>query len=93
MWIILNDWCGMACGVLTYFIVVFVYLGFIRIGVWDEYLEGQVSVYIHFVIFQTFCFMIFWSHFKCMTTQPGILPPNIEKLRYDRLPAHIKSMI
>lgn len=28
-----------------------------------------------------------------MTTQPGVLPPNIEKLRYERLPGHIKTFI
>lgn len=28
-----------------------------------------------------------------MTTQPGVLPINIEKLRYERLPSHIKTFI
>lgn len=28
-----------------------------------------------------------------MTTQPGVLPPNVEKLRFERLPKHIKTII
>lgn len=52
MWIILNDWCGIACGLLTYFIVIFVYLGFIRIGIWDMVMDGEEpKAAAHFVIF------------------------------------------
>jgi hypothetical protein len=74
MWLVTNDCCGLACALLTYVIVVTVYLGFVRVGIWEMLQEGDPKAYIHWFIFQILCFMIFWSHFKCMTTQPGILP-------------------
>lgn len=36
MWLVTNDWCGLACAMITYIIVIVVYIGFIRIGIWDE---------------------------------------------------------
>jgi hypothetical protein len=73
MWLILEE-CGVVCALFTYFIVTFVYLGFIRIGIWDYIQNNEPIGYMHFVIFQYNCFMIFMSHFKCMTTEPGVLP-------------------
>ena len=35
MWLILEE-CGVFCAMFTYFIVVAVYFGFIRIGIWEE---------------------------------------------------------
>ena len=80
MWIVLNDLCGLACALVTYFIVVSVYLGFIRIGIWEGLVSGHLSALLHFLFFQATCFMIFWSHFKCMTSEPGILPRNVNEL-------------
>ena len=73
MWLIKEE-CGVCCALFTYFIVVFVYLGFVRIGIWEEIQAGEPMAIIHFIIFQYNCFMIFMSHFKCMTTEPGVLP-------------------
>ena len=40
MWLII-ECAGCACAIITYFVVVFVYFGFIRIGIWEEALEGK----------------------------------------------------
>lgn len=37
--------------------------------------------------------MIFLSHFKCMTTEPGILPKEQEVLRFTKLPKELKRML
>lgn len=87
MWLITNDWCGMACAFATYLIVASVYVGFIRIGIWDWIQEGDPRAIFHFTFFQFSCVMIFWSHWKCMTTQPGILPIKIDTLDFEKLPA------
>lgn len=92
-WLILNDWSGLLCAGLTYAVVIFVYFGFIRIGIWEDILKGSLSALIHFVIFQYHCFMIFWCHFKTMTTEPGCIDRNIEILNFNDLPNHIKNLI
>jgi len=33
------------------------------------------------------------SHFKCMTTQPGVLPMEKETLQFKDLPDYLKGMI
>ena len=92
MWLILEE-CGAVCALFTYFVVVFVYFGFVRVGVWEEILAGDMRGYIHFFIFQYHCFMIFLSHFKCMTTEPGLLPKEYETLQYTKLPKGLKKML
>ena len=92
-WFILNDWSGLLCAGITYLVVIFVYFGFIRIGIWEDMLKGHISAFIHFAIFQYHCFMIFWCHFKTMTTEPGCIDKNIEILNFNDLPKHIKSLI
>lgn len=51
MWLVLNDYCGIGCAIFTYFIVVAVYCGFIRIGIWERIQNGDLSAYVHFTIF------------------------------------------
>lgn len=83
MWLVIE--CGGAiCSLLTYVIVLTVQVGFMRIGIWEEALQGDTMALIHFVIFQYHCALIFWSHFKCMTTEPGILPMQ-EELDYTKM--------
>ena len=91
-WLIKED-CGAFCAVFTYFIVVLVYFGFIRVGIWEEIQYGDVKGLFHFIVFQFNCFMIFLSHFKCMTTQPGVLPMEKETLEFKSLPEYLKIMI
>lgn len=93
MWLVLNDCCGMFCAAFTYFTVVFVYIGFIRIGIWEGLVEGNLISLLHYLVFQYNCFMIFWSHFKCMTTQPGLLPQGVMSLNYEKLPKGITNVI
>jgi len=93
MWLILEE-CGVVCALFTYFIVTAVYLGFIRIGIWEEIQEGDYFFYVpHFIIFHFNCFMIFYSHFKCMTSEPGLLPKDTEDLRFSKLPAQLRVII
>ena len=92
-WFITSDWSGLLCAGITYFVVVFVYFGFIRIGIWEDMLKGSLSALVHFIIFQYHCFMIFWCHFRTMTTEPGCIPADIEVLNFDLLPKHIRIMI
>ena len=93
MWLVLRDWCGLACALVTYGIVTSVYVGFIRIGIWEGICNGEISSLLHFIVFQYHCFLIFWSHFKTMTTNPGALPQNVDELHYERLPNQLKTMV
>ncbi len=86
MWLVLNDCCGLFCAIFTYFTVVFVYIGFIRVGIFEGIQDGDLKSLIHYVIFQYNCFMIFYAHFKCMTTEPGLLPREVDVLDYSKLP-------
>ena len=92
MWIVFEE-CGVACATVTYFVVVFVYFGFVRVGIWEEALAGEWQALIHFVVFQYHCFMIFLSHFKCMTTEPGLIPKETEELEFDKLPERTQKII
>ena len=92
MWLILEE-CGVICAIFTYFIVIFVYWGFIRVGIWEEIQEGSLWAIINFIIFQYHCVLIFMSHFKCMTTEPGVLPKDTEVLDFYKLPEGFKKML
>jgi len=65
--------------------VLTVQVGFLRIGIWESLLAKNTSAFIHLLIFQYHVALIFWSHFKCMTTEPGVLPKEYEDLDFDRL--------
>ena len=65
--------------------MVAVYLGFIRIGIWEDMYDHPWYALANFVVFQYHCFMIFMSHFKCMTTEPGLLPKERDMLRFQLL--------
>lgn len=79
MWLIIEE-CGVCCAFITYFVVTFVYWGFIRVGIWEMIQVKDPMALFHFVIFQYNCIMIFTSHFKCMTTEPGCLPKDTDEL-------------
>ena len=84
---------GGFCALITYLIVIVVQIGFIRIGVWEGLVQEENWAYINTSIFMTTCFLIFWSHFKCMTTEPGVIPKKLKTLNYKRLPDHMKQII
>lgn len=92
MWLILDD-CGGICALITYFIVVAVYFGFVRVGIWEEMHSQPWLAVLHFIIFQYNCFMIFMSHFKCMTTEPGVLPKERDGLQFKLLNESMQSLI
>jgi hypothetical protein len=50
MWLILEE-CGVFCALFTYFIVVFVYWAFVRVGIWEEVKNGEISAFFHFAVF------------------------------------------
>ena len=39
MWLIIEE-CGVACAIFTYLIVIYVYFTVVRIGVWEDILDG-----------------------------------------------------
>jgi hypothetical protein len=43
---------------------------------WEDLLELKWTAFLHLIIFQYHCMMIYWAHFKCMCTDPGILPKD-----------------
>jgi hypothetical protein len=50
MW--LNWECGgVICGSLTYFVVVTVQIGLLRIGLWDPLLNGEIWAYLNLLVF------------------------------------------
>jgi hypothetical protein len=58
----------------------------VRIGIWEELLEGNFWGYLHLSIFSFNVFMIIASHLKCMLTEPGVLPIDYEELDPNKLP-------
>ena len=84
MWLVLEE-CGISCAIFTYIIVITVYFGFIRVGIWEEIYDAPLWALFNYFIFQYHCFLIFMSHFKCMTTEPGLLPKDTEVLEFNRL--------
>ena len=56
-------------------------------------LENDWWAYIHLIIFQYHCTLIFWSHFMCMTTEPGILPKDYEELDYNRMALGLQEAV
>ena len=37
--------------------------------------------------------MIYWSHFKCMTTDPGVLPKGYDELDFSKMtPVYSKTI-
>mgnify|MGYP006907118134 CR=1 FL=1 len=37
--------------------------------------------------------MIYWSHFKCMTTEPGVLPKDYDELDFSKMaPIYSKTI-
>ena len=89
MWCIINDWMGLICVLITYLMVILVAIGFVRIGIWEGINQGKLLSQLHLILFLYHCLLIFWSHFKSMTTEPGILQKKLFNLEFVRLPNHI----
>ena len=92
MWLVI-ECAGLVCALLTYVIVLTVQIGMIRVGVWEGLRKGELSAIIHLVVFQYHCIMIYWSHFKCMTTEPGVLPKNYNTLSISKIGPDLASAI
>lgn len=85
MWFVIEA-CGIVCAIITYLTVFTVQVGFIRLGIWEDILSGSIWAWLHLAVFSFNCTMIYASHFKCMTTEPGILPRDYEELDSSKLP-------
>lgn len=83
----------MICSVMTYAIVLTVGVGFLRVGIWEALLAGEFTAYLHLIVFQYHCTLIFWSHFKCMTTEPGVLPLEVEELNFQQLAPQLQNTL
>ena len=84
---------GMICGTLTYFIVLAVQFGMVRIGLWEGLQEGKLTAFLNLLVFQYHVAMIFWSHIKCMTTEPGVLPLDYEELDFNKMSTELATAI
>ena len=84
---------GVVCAILTYVIVLTVQIGMIRVGVWEGLLQGELSSIVNIVIFQYHCIMIYLTHFKCMTTEPGVLPKNYDSLSFKKIAPALSNAI
>lgn len=92
MWFVIEA-CGIVCAVVTYIIVFTVQFGFLRIGIWEELMEGSPWAFFHLTIFSFNIFMIIASHIKCMITEPGVLPRDYEELDQDKLPQQLSQAL
>ena len=93
MWLIV-ECAGSICAFLTYVIVLTVTVGMIRVGIWEGLIQGDPKAWIHLIVFEYHCLMIFWSHFKCMTTEPGVLPKNYDTLSFSKMaPAMVQTIL
>jgi hypothetical protein len=91
-------WCvfetgGWICCVITHCTVITVGIGFIRAALWEDILAGEWSAFVHLLIFQYHCFMIYWSHIKCMTTEPGVLPKDYDELDFNQMSQEIQETV
>ena len=69
-------------------------MGMIRIGLWEGLVKGDMTSLIHLAIFQYHTTLIFWSHFKCMTSEPGVLPKSYGTLSFSKIaPEMIRTML
>ena len=93
MWLIV-ECAGVICAFLTYVIVLTVQVGMIRVGIWEGLLKGDMKAWIHLFVFQYHCIMIFWSPFKCMTSEPGVLPKNYDTLSFSKMaPGMVQAIL
>ena len=92
MWFVIEP-CGLVCVFITYATVIIVKIGMIRIGVWEELWAGSYWAFLHLAVFLFNCTMIYASHFKCMTTEPGLLPKDYEELDSQKLPYELSQAL
>jgi len=88
MWFVVEA-CGIVCVIICYLTVFTVQVGFIRIALWDDLLQGDLWAYANLTVFCYNVFMIIASHLKCMLTEPGVLPKDYEELDGSKLPPEL----
>ena len=84
---------GVVCAIITYVIVITVGIGMVRVGIWESLMKGEITAFVHLGIFLYHCGMIYWSHFKCMTTEPGVLPKNYDTLSIQKIAPQMANAI
>ena len=65
----------------------------IRVGIWEGLQEGSTKSYLNLIVFQYHVAMIFWTHIKCMTTDPGVIPRDYEDLNFNKVSPQMKGTI
>lgn len=50
MWFIIEA-AGIVCSIMTYGIVLTVMIGFLRVGIWEGLLDGDIYAYLHLAVF------------------------------------------
>lgn len=72
MWCIRRDCCGVCCAVATAGLMLFAEFVQVKyvIGPWKGYFSWYTALYTLFML------LSFYSHFSCMTTDPGAVPED-----------------
>ena len=70
---------------LTLLSIIFLFIVFVRILIWEELLQGTYLGKVKFVLFKLVCILIIWSYIKSVITKPGYLQKNKEKLCFKAL--------
>ena len=84
---------GAVCGLITPIVVLTVTMGMIRVGIWEGLMKGEWKSFVHLIVFQYHCIMIYWSHVKCMMTEPGVLPKNYNTLAFSKIKPELVETI
>lgn len=93
MWCIYWDPCGIFAVLITYATIGCVYAGMLFLVSAEGLTNGDMLHQLNFGFFTITCILVVWSHFKCMTTNPGCVPKGVKKLSYKRLPTHLQNIL
>lgn len=56
-------------------------------------MAGNWKAYAHLLVFQYHVILIYCSHIKCMTSEPGVLPKDYEELDFNTMSGDLKDTI
>ena len=93
MWCVYWDPCALFAVLISYITMGCVYAGMFYLVSREPMLDGNLMHTINFGVFNVSIVLIVWSHFKCMTTNPGCVPKSVKKLSYKRMPTHLQNII
>lgn len=75
-----NDKCGIFIIIIVYILMFKIYFFTVIHAMGDGIAAGRVSDIINVIFLTLFMLLALYSHFRCMTTNPGFLPKGYETL-------------